>query len=275
MDNTPIVEILRMSDENKKIDETLQELGFSIMSEEEQKALDSKLKPKEKKPPKRKGLSDAEIASLSARVKLLLDELPHPMDSDLWTTEVNELQAQFRSCLNNEIFDRYMDVKRNKLFKVFMRGLEDEDEQMALMFPIALALVVYNAFYDPTAIKPTDIEYKPDLLGGEAFKKQAFFELVEQVIEPEKFFCDNVHPHVVEFMDTVNIGQVESLVTPEQVALAEVLAREVLIRVYAESLAFLFRPRTTNGSIMNMLSTVIILAFAGNKYVTSAMHDML
>jgi hypothetical protein len=264
-----------MSDENKKIDETLQELGFSIMSEEEQKALDSKHAPKEKKTPKRKGLSDSEIAALSARVKLLLDDLPHPMDSDLWTTEVSELQSQFRSCLNNEIFDRFIDMKRHKLFKVFMRGLDDEDEQMALMFPIALALVVYNAFYDPTAVKHDDIIYKPDLLDGEAFKKQAFFELVEQVIDPDKFFCENVHPHVVEFLDGVNINQVESLVTPEQAALAEVLAREVLIRVYAESLAFLFRPRTTNGSIMQMLTTVIILAFAGNQHVSNAMRDML
>ena len=264
-----------MSDENKKIDETLEELGFSIMSEEEQQELDSKQKPKEKKSPKRKGLSDAEIAALSSRVKLILDELPHPMESDLWTTEVNELQAQFRSCLNNEIFDRYMDMKRHKLFKVFIRGIGEEDEQMALMFPIALALVVYNAFYDPTAVKPDDIIYRPELLDGEAFKKQAFFELVEQVMEPEKFFCENVHPYVVEFLDTVNINQVESLVTAEQAALAEVLAREVLIRVYAESLAFLFRPRITNGAILSMLTTVIILAFAGNKYVTEAMHDML
>ena len=76
-------------------------------------------------------------------------------------------------------------------------------------------------------------------------------------------------------LDGVNINQVDALVTPEQAALAEVLAREVLIRVYAESLAFLFRPRTTNGSIMHMLTTVIILAFAGNVLVTNAMRDML
>lgn len=264
-----------MNDEEKKIDETLKDMGFSIMSEDEQKELDSKQKPKEKKPLKRQTLSDTEIAALSARVKLILDELPHPMDSDLWAAEVNELQSQFRSCLNNEIFDRYMDTKRHKLFKVFMRGLDDEDEQMALMFPIALGLIIYNAFYDPAAVKPDEVEYKPNLLDGEAFKKQAFFELVEQVIEPDKFFCENVHPHVAEFLDGININQVESLVTVEQAALAEVLAREVLIRVYAESLAFLFRPRTTNGAIMNMLSTVIILTFAGNKHVTAAMRDML
>jgi hypothetical protein len=264
-----------MSDDKKKIDETLQDMGFSIMSEEEQKELDSKLAPKEKKPLKRKGLSELELAALSARVKLVLDELPHPMESDLWVAEVNALQSQFRSCLNNEIFDRFIDIKRHKLFKVFMRGLDDEDEQMALMFPIALALIVYNAFYDPTAVKPDDMEFTPQLLDGEAFKKQAFFELVEQVNEPEKFSCDNVHPHVMEFLDGVNINQVETLVTAEQAGLAEVLAREVLIRVYAESLAFLFRPRTTNGAIMNMLATVIILTFAGNKFVNAAMSDLL
>lgn len=264
-----------MKDNDKKIDETLEDLGFSTMSEDEQKELDSKRTPKPKRPRKRKGVSDKEVTALSARVKTLLDALPHPMDSDIWITEVSEMQSQMRSCLSNEIFDRFVDYKRHKLFKVFMRDLDEDDEQLALMFPITLALIVYNALYDPAAAKDEEASDKPDLLDGAAFKKQTFFELVEQVIQPDKFMCDNIHPHVSEFLDDVTLNNVESLVTTEQYSLAEILAREVLIRIYADALAFLFKPRITNGAIMKMLSTVIILAFATNKHVTTAMSDLL
>jgi hypothetical protein len=212
---------------------------------------------------------------LRARVQSILDALPHPMETDIWITEMSELQSQMRSCLNNEIFDRFLDYKRHKLFKVFMRGIEEDDEQMALMFPISLALLVYNAFYDPDVAKDDEKIEKPNIPEGTAFNKQSFFELVEQIILPDKFFCENVHPHVSEFLDAVNINNVASLVTPEQYSLAEVLAREVLIRIYAEVIAFMFKPRTTNGTIMNMLTTVIILTFATNEHVKAAMSDLL
>jgi hypothetical protein len=264
-----------MTDDKKNIDETLKNMGFSTMSEEEQKKLDTAREQKAKTPPKRHGVSDAEAAALSVRIKAILDNLPHPMETDIWMTEVNELQSQMRSCLNNEIFDRFIDYKRHKLFKVFMRGIDEDDEQMALMFPISLALIVYNAFYDPEAVKEDDPFDIPNLLDGKAFEKQEFFELVEQVMRPDKFTCENVHPHVVEFLDDVNLNDVSSLVTPEQYSVAEILAREVLIRIYAEVIAFMFKPRIRNGEIMRMLTTVIILTFATNKHVTTAMSDML
>ncbi|MDQ7027307.1 MAG: hypothetical protein Q9P01_21585 [Anaerolineae bacterium] len=264
-----------MSDNEKKIDETLEDLGFSTMSEDEQKALDAKRDPKPKRPRKQKGVPDEEFSALSVRVKSLLDALPHPMESDIWITEVSELQSQMRSCLSNEIFDRFIDYKRHKLFKVFIRELDEDDEQLALMFPITLALIVYNAFYDPDAAKDENAADKPDLLEGAAFKKQTFFALVEQIMQPDKFMCDNVHPHVSDFLDDVSLNSVESLVTPEQYSLAEILAREVMIRIYADALAFLFKPRITNGTIMKMLTAVIILAFATNKHVTTTMSDML
>ena len=264
-----------MSDDKKNIDETLKNLGFSTMSEEEQRKLDSAREPKEKTPPKRNGVSDAEVAALRIRVKEVLDKLPHPMETDIWMTEVSELQSQMRSCLNNEIYDRFIDYKRHKLFKVFMRGIDEDDEQMALMFPISLALIVYNALYDPEAVKDDDPFDIPNLLEGSAFEKQEFFELVEQVMQPDKFTCENVHPFVAEFLDDVNISSVASLVTPEQYSVAEILAREVLIRIYAEVIAFMFKPRIRNAEILKMLTAVIILTFATNQHVTAAMSDML
>ena len=264
-----------MSDD-KKIDETLQNMGFSTMSDDEQNELDNKRKPKKPKASRPKGLPESEIVALRERVKTILDELPHPIESDMWMTEVNELQAQLRSCINNEIFDRYIDYDRHKLFKVFMREVDEEDEQLALTFPIALAQVIYNHMYDPDAIPEEEGgKSKKDLLEGTAFEKQSFFDLVEQVIIPDVFFCENVHPYVSKFLDDVDLNKVNSLVSEEQAAVASILAREVLIRVYAESLAFLFKPRIKNGAIMKMLNAVIIITFATNKYVSDEMSDLL
>jgi hypothetical protein len=145
---------------------------------------------------------------------------------------------------------------------------------MALMFPVSMAMIAYNAFYDPAAMLEDESKSAPDLLEGKAFEKQQFFDLVQQLMEDDPYVCETVHPHVVDFLDDIDINKVKSLVTEEQIALAEILSRELLIRVYAEALAFFFKHRVTNGKIMEMLSLVIMLSFATNKYVTEEMKGV-
>jgi hypothetical protein len=254
-----------------KLDKSLEELGFTTLDENEEETLKH---PVPQTPPMPEPVSDAEMASIRAQIIEILDTLPPPLETNFWETELSDMQAQLRTCLINEIVDRYIFGAKLPVFRVIRRSSDDEDIDTALVFPVTLAMIVYSALDnirlvddEPPAILETL------LMDDETLRTQSFSKLVEQIDTLDGYTCEMIHPHVNRSLDNLSIDALQPLMSSRQIAEAKVLAREVLLRVYALSLPHIFRRRVRNGDIMDMVETVVMLTFAVNKAVGDALDD--